>query len=58
MGNPQGKGIGTILKNHYERILYPFDVFRQGKTLADIVNIVLTVFIDVVIKMCDYFIEN
>ncbi|XP_044742185.1 lysine-specific demethylase lid-like isoform X2 [Chrysoperla carnea] len=36
LGYPQGKGVGTILKGHYERILYPFDVFRQGKTLADI----------------------
>lgn len=36
LGHPQGKGIGTILKNHYERILYPFDVFRQGKTLSEI----------------------
>lgn len=36
LGYPQGKGVGTILKGHYERILYPFEVFRQGKTLADI----------------------
>lgn len=39
MGYPPGKGIGTILKMHYERLLYPFDVFRQGKTLKPIVNI-------------------
>lgn len=33
MGYPAGKSIGTILKTHYERLLYPFDVFKQGKTL-------------------------
>ncbi|XP_049817901.1 lysine-specific demethylase lid isoform X3 [Aethina tumida] len=33
MGYPPGKSIGTILKTHYERLLYPFDVFKQGKTL-------------------------
>lgn len=38
MGHPQGKGIGTILKNHYERILYPFDVFKSGKTLTELVS--------------------
>ncbi|CAH2238737.1 jg27662 [Pararge aegeria aegeria] len=30
MGHPQGKGIGSILKNHYERILYPYDVFKSS----------------------------
>ncbi|XP_077289292.1 lysine-specific demethylase 5A-like isoform X2 [Arctopsyche grandis] len=29
MGHPQGKGVGSILKNHYERILYPYDLFRK-----------------------------
>lgn len=33
MGYPAGKSIGTILKTHYERLLFPFDVFRQGKQL-------------------------
>ncbi|XP_034936200.1 lysine-specific demethylase lid isoform X2 [Chelonus insularis] len=36
LGYPSGKSVGSILKNHYERILYPFDVFKQGKTLGDI----------------------
>lgn len=31
MGYPQGKCVGTILKSHYERILYPFDVYTSGK---------------------------
>lgn len=38
MGYQVGKSIGTILKTHYERLLYPFDVFKQGKTI-DIVSI-------------------
>lgn len=33
MGYPTGKSIGTILKMHYERLLYPFDVFREGKSI-------------------------
>ncbi|XP_067209117.1 lysine-specific demethylase 5A isoform X3 [Linepithema humile] len=36
LGYPSGRSVGSILKNHYERILYPFDVFTQGKTLSDI----------------------
>lgn len=38
MGYPPGKSIGTILKMHYERLLYPFDVFRQGKTVKPLVR--------------------
>lgn len=38
LGYPSGRSVGSILKNHYERILYPFDVFKQGKTLSDIVR--------------------
>ncbi|XP_015598922.1 lysine-specific demethylase lid isoform X2 [Cephus cinctus] len=36
LGYPSGRSVGSILKNHYERILYPFDVFKQGKILTDI----------------------
>ncbi|KAK2585208.1 hypothetical protein KPH14_009914 [Odynerus spinipes] len=36
LGYPSGRSVGSILKNHYERILYPFDVFKQGKALTDI----------------------
>lgn len=32
MGYQIGKSIGTILKTHYERLLFPFDVFKDGKT--------------------------
>ncbi|XP_045539798.1 lysine-specific demethylase lid [Papilio machaon] len=35
MGHPQGKGIGSILKNHYERILYPYDVFKNSGAVGD-----------------------
>ncbi|XP_047540881.1 lysine-specific demethylase lid [Vanessa atalanta] len=34
MGHPQGKGIGSILKNHYERILYPYDVFKNSGAVS------------------------
>ncbi|KAJ8679278.1 hypothetical protein QAD02_015065, partial [Eretmocerus hayati] len=36
LGYPSGRSVGSILKSHYDRILYPFDVFKQGKTLTDI----------------------
>ncbi|XP_069693074.1 lysine-specific demethylase 5A-like isoform X2 [Periplaneta americana] len=36
MGFPPGRGIGTLLKNHYDRILYPFDVFQQGKLVGQV----------------------
>ncbi|RVE52903.1 hypothetical protein evm_002380 [Chilo suppressalis] len=32
---PQGKGIGSILKSHYERILYPYDVFKNSGVVGD-----------------------
>ncbi|KOB69968.1 Histone demethylase JARID1A [Operophtera brumata] len=35
MGHPQGKGIGSILKNHYERMLYPYDVFKSNGAIGD-----------------------
>ncbi|KAL0277355.1 UNVERIFIED_CONTAM: hypothetical protein PYX00_004677 [Menopon gallinae] len=36
MGFPTGRDLGSVLKHHYERILHPFDIFKQGKTLSDI----------------------
>lgn len=33
MGYQVGKSIGTILKTHYERLLFPFDVFKHGKAV-------------------------
>lgn len=38
MGYQQGKNIGTNLKAHYERILYPFDIYRSGK-IIDLANL-------------------
>jgi hypothetical protein len=43
MGFPAGKGLGTLLKNHYDRILYPFDVFQQGKLVGQIVRTYLVI---------------
>lgn len=34
LGYQIGKNIGTILKQHYERLLYPFDVFKEGKRVC------------------------
>lgn len=31
MGYPQGKSVGTILRNHYEKILFPFDSFMSDR---------------------------
>lgn len=37
MGYPPGRGVGSLLKLHYEKILYPYDVFQTGASL-DIVR--------------------
>uniref|UniRef100_A0A672IS35 [histone H3]-trimethyl-L-lysine(4) demethylase n=1 Tax=Salarias fasciatus TaxID=181472 RepID=A0A672IS35_SALFA len=34
MGFPPGKGIGSLLRSHYERILYPYELFQSGATLT------------------------
>lgn len=36
LGYPQGKSVGTILKGHYERILYPFDIYASGKVIDSV----------------------
>ncbi|XP_069759397.1 lysine-specific demethylase 5A isoform X3 [Narcine bancroftii] len=33
MSYPQGKGIGSLLRSHYERILYPYELFQSGASL-------------------------
>lgn len=33
MKYPPGKCVGTILKQHYERILFPFDIYISGKAV-------------------------
>lgn len=40
LGYQIGKNVGTILKQHYERLLFPFDVFKEGKSVT-IVSCVL-----------------
>ncbi|XP_066580390.1 lysine-specific demethylase 5A isoform X1 [Amia ocellicauda] len=36
MGYPQGKGTGSLLRSHFERILYPYELFQSGATLTGI----------------------
>uniref|UniRef100_A0A8C7MZN9 [histone H3]-trimethyl-L-lysine(4) demethylase n=1 Tax=Oncorhynchus kisutch TaxID=8019 RepID=A0A8C7MZN9_ONCKI len=33
LGYPPGKNIGSLLRSHYERIVYPFEVFHTGASL-------------------------
>uniref|UniRef100_A0A8K9XYQ7 [histone H3]-trimethyl-L-lysine(4) demethylase n=1 Tax=Oncorhynchus mykiss TaxID=8022 RepID=A0A8K9XYQ7_ONCMY len=34
MGFPPGKGMGSLLRSHFERILYPYELFQSGATLT------------------------
>ncbi|XP_064417731.1 lysine-specific demethylase 5A [Latimeria chalumnae] len=36
MGYPPGKGTGSLLKSHYERILFPYELFQSGASLLGI----------------------
>ncbi|XP_076860921.1 lysine-specific demethylase 5A isoform X2 [Brachyhypopomus gauderio] len=36
MGLPSGKGIGSLLRSHFERILYPYELFQSGASLSGI----------------------
>lgn len=38
LGYPNGKNVGTILKGHYERILFPYDIYMSGKVVDDAVS--------------------
>ncbi|MFT7814238.1 lysine-specific demethylase 5C-like isoform X3 [Arapaima gigas] len=33
LGYPPGKNIGSLLRSHYERIVYPFEMFQSGASL-------------------------
>uniref|UniRef100_A0AAQ4Q7I5 [histone H3]-trimethyl-L-lysine(4) demethylase n=1 Tax=Gasterosteus aculeatus aculeatus TaxID=481459 RepID=A0AAQ4Q7I5_GASAC len=33
LGYPPGKNIGSLLRSHYERIVYPFEVFHSGASI-------------------------
>ncbi|KAJ3612364.1 hypothetical protein NHX12_020640 [Muraenolepis orangiensis] len=34
MGFPPGKGVGSLLRSHYQKILYPYELFQSGATLT------------------------
>uniref|UniRef100_A0AAR2IUH4 [histone H3]-trimethyl-L-lysine(4) demethylase n=1 Tax=Pygocentrus nattereri TaxID=42514 RepID=A0AAR2IUH4_PYGNA len=36
MGYPSGKGMGSLLRSHFQRILYPYELFQSGASLSDI----------------------
>ncbi|XP_028308910.1 lysine-specific demethylase 5C isoform X3 [Gouania willdenowi] len=33
LGYPAGKNLGSLLRSHYERIVYPFEMFQSGTSL-------------------------
>ncbi|XP_074536938.1 lysine-specific demethylase 5C [Halichoeres trimaculatus] len=33
LGYPPGKNIGSLLRSHYERIVYPFEMFQSGTSM-------------------------
>ncbi|XP_066500267.1 lysine-specific demethylase 5C isoform X2 [Hoplias malabaricus] len=33
LGYPPGKNIGSLLRSHYERIVYPYEMFQSGASL-------------------------
>ncbi|XP_075691413.1 lysine-specific demethylase 5C isoform X3 [Rhinoderma darwinii] len=35
MGYPSGKNLGSLLRSHYERIIYPFHLYQSGANLVD-----------------------
>ncbi|XP_031438860.1 lysine-specific demethylase 5A isoform X2 [Clupea harengus] len=36
MGFPSGKGTGSLLRSHFEKILYPYELFQSGASLTGI----------------------
>ncbi|XP_073477748.1 lysine-specific demethylase 5A isoform X6 [Aquarana catesbeiana] len=38
LGYMPGKGTGSLLKTHYERILYPYELFQSGISLMEMVE--------------------
>uniref|UniRef100_UPI00358F3A27 lysine-specific demethylase 5D-like isoform X2 n=1 Tax=Myxine glutinosa TaxID=7769 RepID=UPI00358F3A27 len=36
MGYGSGRAVGTLLRSHYERVLYPYDLFQSGVSLSSI----------------------
>ncbi|KAM9855877.1 lysine-specific demethylase 5C isoform 2-T2 [Aulostomus maculatus] len=35
LGYPTGKNIGSLLRSHYERIVFPFEMFQSGASLQN-----------------------
>lgn len=33
MGYPPAKNVGSTLRAHYERVLFPYDIFSSGATI-------------------------
>ena len=33
LGYTAGKNVGSTLRQHYEKVLYPYDLFQQGITV-------------------------
>ncbi|XP_051747348.1 lysine-specific demethylase 5A isoform X1 [Ctenopharyngodon idella] len=38
MGFPAGRGVGSLLRSHFERILYPYELFQSGASLTGVVH--------------------
>lgn len=36
MGFPAGKGVGSLLRSHFERILYPYELFQSRASLSSV----------------------
>ncbi|XP_063288592.1 lysine-specific demethylase 5C-like isoform X1 [Pelobates fuscus] len=35
MGYPSGKNLGSLLRSHYERVIYPFYMYQSGANMVD-----------------------
>lgn len=44
LGYPPGKNIGSLLRSHYERIVYPFEMFQSGASLPVSLHILISPF--------------
>lgn len=42
LGFPTAKGQGSTIKTHYERLLYPFYLFKKGQTIITEVGSVVS----------------
>lgn len=50
IGLPTAKGQGSVVKAHYERLLYPYALFKKGQTLIpEVGSIVFYVLITIYI---------